>query len=158
GSAENYTYDNGKITPVHSAYIRPQASACFIQDVKDDLIGIFDLLKSEAKLFKYGSGTGTNFSRLRAKGEPLEGGGESTGLLSYLEIFDKATHAIKSGGTTRRAAKMVVLDADHPEIMEFIDWKMNEERKPECSWPTVIPAVWKVKRFARSLVKTRTIQ
>lgn len=129
GTAENHVWSGGRAVPVTSAYIHPQASACFIQDVQDDLLSIFDLLKSEAKLFKYGSGTGTNFSRLRAKGEPLEGGGESTGLLSYLEIFDKAAHAIKSGGTTRRAAKMVVLDADHPEVMEFIHWKMNEERK-----------------------------
>jgi ribonucleoside-diphosphate reductase alpha chain len=97
--------------------------------VNDDLIGIFDLLKSEAKLFKYGSGTGTNFSSLRARGEPLEGGGHSTGLISYLEVFDKAAQAIKSGGTTRRAAKMVVVDADHPEIFDFVRWKMNEERK-----------------------------
>lgn len=131
GQAENFVWDDkaGKALPVTSAYIHPQASACFIQDVKDDLLSIFDLLKNEAKLFKYGSGTGTNFSRLRAKGEPLDGGGESTGLISYLEIFDKAAQAIKSGGTTRRAAKMVVLDADHPEILEFIRWKRDEERK-----------------------------
>lgn len=131
GTAENFIWDEKaeKAVALTSAYIHPQASACFIQDVKDDLLSIFDLLKAEAKLFKYGSGTGTNFSRLRAKGEALEGGGESTGLISYLEIFDKAAQAIKSGGTTRRAAKMVVLDADHPEIMEFIHWKMIEERK-----------------------------
>jgi ribonucleoside-diphosphate reductase alpha chain len=131
GTAENFAWDEGtsRVQPVTSAYVRPQASACFIQDVRDDLLSIFELLKNEAKLFKYGSGTGTNFSRLRARGEVLEGGGESTGLISYLEIFDKAAQAIKSGGTTRRAAKMVVLDADHPEILEFIDWKMLEERK-----------------------------
>lgn len=127
GHGENFIHSQSE--PLATTYIRPQASACFIQDVKDDLIGIFDLLKSEAKLFKYGSGTGTNFSSLRAKGEPLEGGGHSTGLISYLEIFDKAAGAIKSGGTTRRAAKMVVVDADHPEIMDFIRWKMLEERK-----------------------------
>jgi ribonucleoside-diphosphate reductase alpha chain len=131
GSAENFYYNTQleQVRPISSAYLHPQASACFIQDVQDDLIGIFDLLKSEAKLFKYGSGTGTNFSRLRSKGEPLEAGGESTGLISYLEIFDKAAQAIKSGGTTRRAAKMVILDADHPEIMDFIHWKRDEERK-----------------------------
>ncbi|NJL24261.1 MAG: adenosylcobalamin-dependent ribonucleoside-diphosphate reductase [Calothrix sp. SM1_5_4] len=131
GTSENFVYDPaaGRARALTSAYLHPQASACFIQDVRDDLMSIFDLLKNEAKLFKYGSGTGTNFSRLRAKGEPLDAGGESTGLLSYLEIFDKAAHAIKSGGTTRRAAKMVVLDADHPEIVEFVRWKMNEERK-----------------------------
>lgn len=131
GTAENYVWDQNlsEAVKVHTAFVRPQASACFIQSVKDDLIGIFDLLKSEAKLFKYGSGTGTNFSSLRAKGEKLDGGGESTGLISYLEIFDKAAGAIKSGGTTRRAAKMVVLDADHPEILDFVRWKMREERK-----------------------------
>ena len=131
GSAENFIWDSkaGRAAMVRTAFVHPQASACFIQDVKDDLISIFDLVKSEAKLFKYGSGSGTNFSRLRARGEPLEGGGESTGLISYLEVFDKAAQAIKSGGTTRRAAKMVVLDADHPEVLEFIRWKMVEERK-----------------------------
>ena len=129
GSAENFITENGKARAVSSAFLHPQASACFIQDVQDDLISIFDLVKSEAKLFKYGSGSGTNFSRLRARGEALEAGGESTGLISYLEVFDKSAQAIKSGGTTRRAAKMVVLDADHPEILEFIHWKMNEERK-----------------------------
>lgn len=131
GTAENFVADpkTGKAIPQTNAFVHPQASACFIQDIKDDLLGIFDLLKSEAKLFKYGSGTGTNFSTLRSKGESLEGGGETTGLISYLEIFDKAAGAIKSGGTTRRAAKMVVVDADHPEILDFIRWKMMEERK-----------------------------
>lgn len=131
GTAENFIFNpkSGRSEALSSAYLHPQASACFIQSVNDDLISIFDLLKSEAKLFKYGSGTGTNFSSLRGRGEPLEGGGESTGLISYLEIYDKAAQAIKSGGTTRRAAKMVVVDADHPEILEFVRWKMNEERK-----------------------------
>ena len=131
GTAENFVFNPkaGRAEPLSSAYLHPQASACFIQSVKDDLIGIFDLLKSEAKLFKYGSGSGTNFSSLRARGEALEGGGESTGLISYLEIYDKAAQAIKSGGTTRRAAKMVVVDADHPEILDFVNWKRNEERK-----------------------------
>ncbi len=131
GASDNYVWDPaaGKAVQQASAFIHPQASACFIQDVKDDLLSIFDLLKSEAKLFKYGSGTGTNFSRLRARGEPLDGGGESTGLISYLEIYDRAAGAIKSGGTVRRAAKMVLLDADHPEILDFIHWKRGEERK-----------------------------
>lgn len=131
GHGENFKFDqkSQKVEALASAYLHPQASACFIQDVRDDLISIFDLLKSEAKLFKYGSGTGTNFSSLRSKGEPLEGGGDSTGLISYLEIFDKAAQAIKSGGTTRRAAKMVIVDADHPEVVDFINWKMHEERK-----------------------------
>jgi ribonucleoside-diphosphate reductase alpha chain len=129
GTAENFVFQNGQARPVTSAYLHPQASACFIQDVQDDLISIYDLVKSEAKLFKYGSGSGTNFSRLRARGEALDAGGESTGLISYLEIFDKSAQAIRSGGTTRRAAKMVVLDADHPEILEFIRWKRDEERK-----------------------------
>lgn len=129
GNAENFVFQDGQSRPLTSAYLHPQASACFIQDVQDDLISIYDLVKSEAKLFKYGSGSGTNFSRLRARGEPLDAGGESTGLISYLEIFDKSAQAIRSGGTTRRAAKMVVLDADHPEIVEFIRWKRDEERK-----------------------------
>lgn len=131
GSGENFAVDpsTGQVRPQGSAYVRPQSSACFIQSVRDDLIGIFDLLKSEVLLFKYGSGTGTNFSSLRARGEALEVGGASTGLISYLEIFDKAAQAIRSGGTTRRAAKMVVVDADHPEILDFIRWKVNEERK-----------------------------
>lgn len=131
GHGENFIFNtkSQRAEELTSAFLHPQASACFIQSVKDDLISIYDLLKSEAKLFKYGSGTGTNFSTLRAKGEGLEGGGESTGLISYLEIYDKSAQAIKSGGTTRRAAKMVVVDADHPEILDFVRWKMNEERK-----------------------------
>jgi ribonucleoside-diphosphate reductase alpha chain len=131
GNAETFVFDTDKkqVVPMSSAYIRPQASACFIQSVQDDLLSIFELLKNEAKLFKFGSGTGTNFSTLRAKGEVLDSGGESTGLIPYLEVFDKAAQAIKSGGTTRRAAKMVVLDADHPEVLEFVRWKMMEERK-----------------------------
>ncbi|MGE4131327.1 MAG: adenosylcobalamin-dependent ribonucleoside-diphosphate reductase [Bdellovibrionales bacterium] len=131
GQAENFYFDleSQQVRPLSSAYLHPQASACFIQSVRDDLIGIYDLIKSEAKLFKYGSGTGTNFSTLRARGESLETGGVSTGMLSYLEVFDKSAHAIKSGGTLRRAAKMVIVDADHPEILDFINWKKNEERK-----------------------------
>lgn len=118
-----------KIAQSESAYEYPQSSACFIQSVHDDLMSIFELVKNEAKLFKYGSGTGSNFSQLRSKYEKLEGGGTSSGLLSFLEVFDKAALVTKSGGTTRRAAKMVCLDADHPEILEFIDWKVHEERK-----------------------------
>lgn len=131
GRSESYAWDfeKKKVTELSSAYIRPQLSACFIQDVEDHLISIFDLVKSEAKLFKYGSGTGTNFSKLRAKGESIDGGAGSPGVISYLEIFDRAAHVMRSGGTTRRAAKMVVLDADHPEIEDFIQWKVMEERK-----------------------------
>ncbi len=115
-----------------SAYEHPQPHACFIQGVKDDLVGdggIMDLWIREARLFKYGSGTGSNFSDLRASDEPLSGGGRSSGLLSFLRVGDRAAGAIKSGGTTRRAAKMVVVDADHPDIEEFVDWKLVEEQK-----------------------------
>lgn len=118
--------------PSKSAYERPQPHACFIQDVSDDLVGekgIMELWTKEARLFKYGSGTGTNFSRLRSKGEPLSSGGRSGGVLSFLKVGDRAAGAVKSGGTTRRAAKMVILDLDHPDIEEFIDWKKNEEKK-----------------------------
>lgn len=114
------------------AYVRPQPHACFIQSVKDDLVnegGIMDLWVKEARLFKYGSGTGTNFSSIRGEGEPLSGGGKSSGLMSFLKIGDRAAGAIKSGGTTRRAAKMVCLDIDHPDIEEFINWKVEEEYK-----------------------------
>ncbi|HEV3237131.1 MAG TPA: adenosylcobalamin-dependent ribonucleoside-diphosphate reductase, partial [Gemmataceae bacterium] len=115
-----------------SAYERPAPHACFIQSVSDDLVnegGIMDLWVREARIFKYGSGTGTNFSSLRGDGEPLSGGGKSSGLMSFLKIGDRAAGAIKSGGTTRRAAKMVVLDLDHPDIEEFINWKVVEEQK-----------------------------
>ncbi len=115
-----------------SAYARPQPHACFIQSIGDDLVnegGIMDLWVREARLFKYGSGTGTNFSALRAEGEPLSGGGRSSGLMSFLKIGDRAAGAIKSGGTTRRAAKMVCLDLDHPDVEKFIRWKSVEERK-----------------------------
>ncbi|HBY47259.1 MAG TPA: vitamin B12-dependent ribonucleotide reductase, partial [Chloroflexi bacterium] len=106
--------------------------ACFIQSVDDDLVsdgGIFDLATREARVFKYGSGTGSNFSKLRGEGEPLSGGGTSSGLMSFLKVFDRAAGAIKSGGTTRRAAKMVVLNMDHPDIETFINWKVEEEKK-----------------------------
>ncbi|MDX1411882.1 MAG: vitamin B12-dependent ribonucleotide reductase, partial [Nitrospirales bacterium] len=115
-----------------NAYERPQVHACFIQSIGDDLVnegGIMDLWVRDARLFKYGSGTGTNFSKLRGEGEALSGGGMSSGLMSFLKIGDRAAGAIKSGGTTRRAAKMVCLDLDHPDIEEFIDWKVIEEQK-----------------------------
>ncbi len=118
-----------------SAYDRPQPHACFILSVEDDLVnenGIMDLWVREARLFKYGSGTGSNFSNIRGKGETLSGGGTSSGLLSFLKIGDRAAGAIKSGGTTRRAAKMVSLDMDHPDIEEFINWKLTEEKKAKA--------------------------
>ncbi len=135
GPAQGHYYvnpDNGVLTASTDSYTHPQPHACFIQAVKDDLVnegGIMDLWIREARLFKYGSGTGTNFSNLRGSGEKLSGGGSSSGLMSFLKIGDRAAGAIKSGGTTRRAAKMVVLNVDHPDIEEFIDWKVKEERK-----------------------------
>ncbi len=122
----------GELKESANAYEHPQPHACFIQSVSDDLVnegGIMDLWVREARLFKYGSGTGSNFSRLRGAGEALSGGGKSSGLMSFLKIGDRAAGAIKSGGTTRRAAKMVCLDLDHPDIEEFISWKSVEERK-----------------------------
>src|ERR671910_3087165 len=122
----------GKLTSSKSAYEHPQPHACFIQGVQDDLVnegGIMDLWVREARLFKYGSGTGSNFSRLRGEGERLSGGGRSSGLMSFLKIGDRAAGAIKSGGTTRRAAKMGVVDVDHPAIEGFINWKVKEEQK-----------------------------
>ncbi|MGH6828174.1 MAG: vitamin B12-dependent ribonucleotide reductase, partial [Rhizomicrobium sp.] len=115
-----------------SAYEHPQPHACFIQSVSDDLVnegGIMDLWTREARLFKYGSGTGSNFSCLRGENEKLSGGGKSSGLISFLKIGDRAAGAIKSGGTTRRAAKMVIVDVDHPDVEQFIDWKVVEEQK-----------------------------
>ncbi|KAA0214842.1 vitamin B12-dependent ribonucleotide reductase [bacterium] len=120
------------MTKSTDSYTRPQPHACFIQAVRDDLVGeggIMDLWTREARLFKYGSGTGTNFSQLRGEGEPLSGGGQSSGLMSFLRVGDRAAGAIKSGGTTRRAAKMVCLDLDHPDVEQFINWKVNEEKK-----------------------------
>lgn len=122
----------GKLTKSSSAYEHPQPHACFIQSVSDDLVnegGIMDLWVREARLFKYGSGTGSNFSQLRGEGEKLSGGGKSSGLMSFLKIGDRAAGAIKSGGTTRRAAKMVIVDIDHPDVEAFIDWKVKEEEK-----------------------------
>jgi len=123
---------DSKLKKSTNAYERPQPHACFILSVSDDLVnegGIMDLWTREARIFKYGSGVGTNFSQIRGGGERLSGGGTSSGLMSFLKIGDRAAGAIKSGGTTRRAAKMVCLDLDHPEIMEFINWKVGEEKK-----------------------------
>jgi ribonucleoside-diphosphate reductase alpha chain len=125
-------FETGKLVKSKSAYEHPQPHACFIQSVADDLVnegGIMDLWVREARLFKYGSGTGSNFSLLRGENEKLSGGGRSSGLMSFLKIGDRAAGAIKSGGTTRRAAKMVVVDVDHPDIESYIDWKVREERK-----------------------------
>ncbi|WP_282096476.1 vitamin B12-dependent ribonucleotide reductase [Epibacterium ulvae] len=135
GPAQGHHYvdfKTGKLVKSNSAYEHPQPHACFIQSVQDDLVnegGIMDLWVREARLFKYGSGTGTNFSHLRGAGEALSGGGQSSGLMGFLKIGDRAAGAIKSGGTTRRAAKMVIVDADHPDIEDFIQWKVLEEQK-----------------------------
>ncbi len=135
GKAQGHYYvdpETHTLTQAENAYEHPQPHACFIQSVKDDLVnegGIMDLWQREARLFKYGSGTGTNFSNIRGANEPLSGGGNSSGLMSFLRIGDRAAGAIKSGGTTRRAAKMVSLNLDHPDIEEFIDWKVVEEQK-----------------------------
>jgi ribonucleoside-diphosphate reductase alpha chain len=135
GKGQGHYYvdpETNEVLPSTSAYERPQPHACFIQSISDDLVnsgGIMDLWTREARLFKYGSGTGTNYSSIRGAGEPLAGGGCSSGLMSFLKIGDSAAGAIKSGGTTRRAAKMVCLDLDHPDIREFINWKVVEEEK-----------------------------
>lgn len=135
GPAQGHYYvdpDNGVLVKSKDSYSHPQPHACFIQSIKDDLVnegGIMDLWVREARLFKYGSGTGTNFSNLRGNGEKLSGGGRSSGLMSWLKIGDRAAGAIKSGGTTRRAAKMVILNVDHPDIEAFIEWKVKEEEK-----------------------------
>jgi len=135
GPSQGHYYTDprtGQTRASEDAYTHPQPHACFIQGVSDDLVnagGIMDLWTREARLFKYGSGTGTNFSRIRGENEPLSGGGQSSGLMSWLKIGDRAAGAIKSGGTTRRAAKMVCLDLDHPDIEHFVDWKVREEIK-----------------------------
>ncbi len=136
GPAQGHHYidgTTGELRLSEDAYTHPQPHACFIQSVSDSLVGgtesIMGLWNREALLFKYGSGTGSNFSRIRGAGEPLSGGGSSSGLISFLKIGDRAAGAIKSGGTTRRAAKMVTLDLDHPDIEEYIDWKLSEEEK-----------------------------
>jgi ribonucleoside-diphosphate reductase alpha chain len=138
GPAQGHYYvdpTSGEVTKSESAYARPQPHACFILNIEDDLVnegGIMDLVTREARLFKYGSGTGSNFSKIRGLNEPLSGGGVSSGLLSFLKIADRSASAIKSGGTTRRAAKMVILDADHPDIETFTNWKAEEEYKVAC--------------------------
>lgn len=135
GPAQGHYYvdpADGEVKRSPDAYTHPQPHACFIQSIDDSLVeegGIMDLWVREARIFKYGSGTGTNFSALRGEGEPLSGGGSSSGLMSFLRIGDRAAGAIKSGGTTRRAAKMVIVDVDHPDIEKFISWKVDEERK-----------------------------
>jgi ribonucleoside-diphosphate reductase alpha chain len=131
GSGGNFAWDatSMRVVETKDAYSRPQCSACFIQSCEDDLMSIFQLMKNEARLFKYGSGTGSNFSKVRGRQEKLSGGGSSSGLMSFLEVFDRGAGATKSGGTTRRAAKMVCLDMDHPEIVDFITWKSREEKK-----------------------------
>ena len=134
GSGGNYAWspETDSIVEAKSAYQNPQCSACFIQKAEDDLMRIYELIRNEARLFKYGSGTGSNFSAIRGRQEKLSGGGTSSGLMSFLEVLDRAAGATKSGGTTRRAAKMVCLDMDHPEIVDFIQWKTKEETKAEA--------------------------
>lgn len=131
GNSGNWYFDEtvSDVKLTDNSYLRPQCSACFIQEAKDDLMSIFELIKNEARLFKYGSGTGSNFSAIRGRQEKLSSGGTSSGLMSFLEVLDRGAGATKSGGTTRRAAKMVILDMDHPEIVDFINWKVREERK-----------------------------
>ena len=131
GAEGNWFWDpkQDAIIQTDNAYAQPQCSACFIQGVEDDLMAIYQLVQNEARLFKFGSGTGSNFSHIRGRQEKLSGGGTSSGLMSFLEVLDRAAGATKSGGTTRRAAKMVCLDMDHPEIADFIQWKSREERK-----------------------------
>ncbi|MBU1092139.1 vitamin B12-dependent ribonucleotide reductase [Patescibacteria group bacterium] len=124
-----YNYVTGQIEVATNAYKHPQCSACFIQSVDDSLEGIFELLRREARLFKFGSGTGSNFSNLRSRFESLSNGGNSSGMMSFLKVFDAGAGTVKSGGTTRRAAKMVIVDIDHPEIEDFIKWKAKEEDK-----------------------------
>lgn len=135
GHSQGHWYvdpETKEIKESEDAYTRSQPHACFILEVKDDLVndgGIFDMVKAEARIFKYGSGSGINFSPIRGENEPLSGGGKSSGLMSFLKVYDAGAGAIKSGGTTRRAAKMVCLNIDHPEIENFINWKVKEEQK-----------------------------
>ena len=124
-----YNYATNQIEIATNAYKHPQCSACFIQSIDDSLEGIFELLRREARLFKFGSGTGSNFSNLRSRYESLSSGGSSSGMMSFLKVFDAGAGTVKSGGTTRRAAKMVIVDIDHPEIEDFIKWKAKEEDK-----------------------------
>lgn len=125
----HYNSKSKKIELRDEALKYPQVSACFIQSVEDSLESIFELAKVEARLFKFGSGSGTNFSSLRSRFEKMESGGTSSGVISFLEVLDRGAGSVKSGGTTRRAAKMVILDVDHPEISDFIRWKVREEQK-----------------------------
>ncbi len=157
GPAQGHHYvdpESGESRPSQSAYEHPQPHACFIQSVEDTLVGspesIMGLWSREALLFKYGSGTGSNFSNIRGKDEPLSGGGRSSGLLSFLKIGDRAAGAIKSGGTTRRAAKMVTLDLDHPDIEDYIDWKVQEEEKVSA----LVIGSTMLQRHAKALLAT----
>lgn len=140
-SAGNWFWGaDGKPELCRDGYTHPQSSACFIQSIRDDLMDIADHVEREMRIFKYGSGSGSNFSALREAGARLSGGGKSSGVMSFLEVFDRAAGAIKSGGVTRRAAKMVILDVDHPDVEEFVDWKVGEERKAKAliaaGWPS----------------------
>ncbi len=154
GPAQGFSYVNpktGELTEGKDSYSRPQPHACFIQSIDDDLVnegGIMDLWVKEARLFKFGSGTGTNFSNLRGEGEKLSGGGVSSGVMSFLKIGDRAAGAIKSGGTTRRAAKMVILDLDHPDIEDFIEWKAIEEDKARALIAAGYPADFNGEAYA----------
>ena len=145
-------FKTGKLVKSKTAYEHPQPHACFIQGIKDDLVnegGIMDLWVREARLFKYGSGTGSNFSSLRGEGEKLSGGGRSSGLMSFLKIGDRAAGAIKSGGTTRRAAKMVIVDIDHPDIEQYINWKVIEEQKVA----SLVTGSWVNQKHLRAVLK-----
>ncbi|MEK7170925.1 MAG: vitamin B12-dependent ribonucleotide reductase [Patescibacteria group bacterium] len=129
GGSFYWDFEQEKVLETKDSYRNPQCSACFILAVEDSLDGIFNLLKTESRIFKFGSGAGANFSKLRSRYERLSGGGTSSGMMSFLRVFDRGADAVKSGGTTRRAAKMVVVDMSHPEIEDFINWKVNEEKK-----------------------------
>ena len=129
GGSFYWDFQQEKVLETKDSYRNPQCSACFILSVEDSLEGIFNLLKTESRIFRFGSGSGANFSRLRSRHERLSGGGTSSGMMSFLRVFDRGADAVKSGGTTRRAAKMVVVDMTHPEIEDFINWKVNEEKK-----------------------------
>jgi ribonucleoside-diphosphate reductase alpha chain len=155
GPAQGHYYvdpSTNEVVKSESAYARPQPHACFILDIQDDLVnegGIMDLITREARLFKYGSGTGSNFSKIRASNENLSGGGVSSGLLSFLKIADRSAAAVKSGGTTRRAAKMVILDSDHPDIEAYVNWKSEEEYKVAC----LAAGSAVLKRYAETMLK-----
>ena len=155
GPAQGHYYvdpSTDEVVKSESAYARPQPHACFILDIQDDLVnegGIMDLITREARLFKYGSGTGSNFSKIRASNENLSGGGVSSGLLSFLKIADRSAAAVKSGGTTRRAAKMVILDSDHPDIEAYVNWKSEEEYKVAC----LAAGSAVLKRYAETMLK-----